>query len=219
MERRSPASVRAAVGEKPISRRDVRRHMERRILHAAAVVFSEAGFDGATTSAIAELADLPKANVHYYFGTKEALYKRVVSEILELWISQMDVFRPDNDPASALSAYIHKKIALSREYPVESRVFANEVIHGAPYLKRFLKTKLRRRVEEIETVFAAWADAGQMDRIDAKHLMFTLWAATQTYADFAAQTSAVLGTAQIPDVAADQLTRIVLRGCGVRPVS
>ncbi len=216
MEQRSPAAVRATADERPISRRDVRRRMERRILRAAAVVFAEAGFDGATTSAIAELADLPKANVHYYFGTKEALYKRVLSEILDLWISKMDVFKVDNDPAMALSDYIHRKIALSREYPVESRVFANEVIHGAQYLKRFLRTKLRRRVEEIETVFAAWADAGEIDRIDAKHLLFTLWAATQSYADFAAQTSAVLGSQEIPDVAADQLTRIVLRGCGVR---
>lgn len=216
MEQRSPTAVRASADERPISRRDVRRRMERRILRAAAVVFAEAGFDGATTSAIAELADLPKANVHYYFGTKEALYKRVLSEILDLWISKMDVFKVDNDPAMALSDYIHRKIALSREYPVESRVFANEVIHGAQYLKRFLRTKLRRRVEEIETVFAAWADAGEIDRIDAKHLLFTLWAATQTYADFAAQTSAVLGSQEIPDVAADQLTRIVLRGCGVR---
>ena len=216
MERRVPAAVKAAVGERPISRRDVRRNMERRILRAAAVVFSETGFDGATTAAIAELADLPKANVHYYFGTKEALYKGVLSEILELWISQMDVFRVDNDPAAALSEYIRTKIALSREYPVESRVFANEVIHGAPYLRRFLRTKLRRRVEEIEAVFAAWADAGLIDRVDAKHLMFSLWAATQTYADFAAQTSAVLGYQQIPDIAADQLTRIMLRGCGVR---
>ncbi len=216
MERRSPAAVKAAVEERPMSRRDVRRLMEQRILHAAAVVFSEAGFDGATTASIADLAELPKANVHYYFGTKEALYKRVLSEILDLWISQMDVFQVENDPAEALAEYIRTKIELSRTYPVESRVFANEVIHGAPYLKRFLRTKLRQRVEEIEGVFAAWADAGQVDKVDAKHLMFTLWAATQTYADFAAQTSAVLGSQQIPDVAADQLTQIVLRGCGVR---
>ena len=216
MERRSPATVKADVEERPMSRRDVRRHMEERILHAAAVVFSEAGFDGATTAAIADLADLPKANVHYYFGTKEALYKRVLSEILDLWISQMDVFQIDNDPVEALSEYIHSKIELSRKYPVESRVFANEVIHGAPYLKRFLRTKLRGRVEEIEGVFSVWAAAGKVDQVDAKHLMFTLWAATQTYADFAAQTGAVLGSQHIPDVAADQLTRIVLRGCGVR---
>ena len=215
MERLSPAAVKAAAADPPISRRDVRRHMEQRILRAAAVVFSETGFDGATTAAIAELAELPKANVHYYFGTKKALYKHVLSEILDLWISQMDVFRIDNDPGTALSEYIHTKIALSREYPVESRVFANEVIHGAPHLQRFLRTKLRRRVEEIEVVFAAWADAGLIDRVDAKHLMFSLWASTQTYADFAAQISAVLGSQQIPDIAADQLTRIVLRGCGV----
>ena len=60
------------------NRRERRRQeSEARILRAAEQVFAETGFSGATTADIAAKARLPKANVHYYFGTKERLYRRV----------------------------------------------------------------------------------------------------------------------------------------------
>ncbi len=194
--------------------------MEKRILRAAAAVFSEAGFDAATTAAIAERAGLPKANVHYYFRTKDLLYQKVLADVLDAWIEQMDIFTPDADPASALKSYIHAKVALARCYPIESRVFANEMLHGAPYLRRFLASKLRRRVDQISLVFEGWAKAGKIAAdVDAHYLMFTLWAATQTYADFGVQVSAVLGVdglgEQDYERARAQLTALVLRGCGL----
>ncbi len=195
--------------------------MEQRILAAAAAVFSEAGFDAATTAAIAERAALPKANIHYYFRTKELLYQKVVADVLESWIERMDFFTPEADPATALRSYIHAKVTSARCYPIESRVFANEMLHGAPYLRRFLGRKLRDRVDEIDAVFAAWAKDGKIAAdVDAHFLMFTLWAATQTYADFGVQVSAVLGKDKLADAdyerAAQQLTALVLRGCGLR---
>lgn len=194
--------------------------MERRILAAAAAVFSEAGFDAATTAAIAERAGLPKANVHYYFRTKDLLYQKVLADVLDTWIEQMDIFTPEADPAKALGCYIQAKVASARSHPIESRVFANEMLHGAPYLGRFLGSKLKRRVDAIAAVFASWAEQGKIVAgLDAHHLMFTLWAATQTYADFSVQVGAVLGVDELSDGdyerAAEQLTALVLRGCGL----
>ncbi|MHA1566327.1 MAG: TetR/AcrR family transcriptional regulator [Alphaproteobacteria bacterium] len=195
--------------------------MEKRILSAAAAVFSEAGFDAATTAAIAERAGLPKANVHYYFRTKDLLYQKVLADVLDAWIEQMDFFTAEADPAQALRSYIHAKVALARCYPIESRVFANEMLHGAPYLRRFLGGKLRRRVDQIAVVFESWAKAGKIAAdVDAHFLLFTLWAATQTYADFDVQVGAVLGVDELCDEdyerASAQLTALVLRGCGLK---
>lgn len=193
--------------------------LERRILDAAAEVFAEAGFEAARMASVAERAGLPKANVLYYFQNKATLYERVLDRVLARWLEQMDVFQADADPREALRAYVRAKVAQSRTHPTDSRVFANEVLHGAPFLKQALRTRLRARVDAIAEVFGQWHADGKIDAVDPRHLMFTLWAATQTYADFEAQVVAVLGgrrlRKQTYDDAADQLETLVLRGCGI----
>jgi TetR/AcrR family transcriptional regulator len=49
-----------------------------RILDAAAELFAEYGFDGASMSAIAERAGVSKANVFHHFSSKKELYLAVV---------------------------------------------------------------------------------------------------------------------------------------------
>ena len=64
----------------------IRQTNEALILAAAERVFAGAGFAGATMAAIAEAACLPKANLHYYFGSKQALYRAVLARTLEDWL-------------------------------------------------------------------------------------------------------------------------------------
>ena len=67
-----------------------------------------------------------------------------------------------------------------------------------------------------------WIDQGLMARIDPSHLLFSIWAATQTYADFDWQISVVTGKASLSDAdyeaAADTIIRLVLKGCEVEEV-
>lgn len=195
-----------------------RRQNERRILEAAEAVFAEAGFGGASMQAIADRAGLPKANLHYYFGTKEQLYRRLLSDILDSWVDTFEHIRPDRAPAEALAAYLADKMRWSWERPLASRVFANEILHGAPQIEGYLRTKLRRRVEEKAKVMRAWAAEGRMAPVDPDHLFFMMWAATQTYADFDVQIRAVRGGAMDTAArarAADQVIGLILRGCGL----
>ncbi|WP_343712588.1 TetR/AcrR family transcriptional regulator [Inquilinus sp.] len=199
----------------------LRRAREAQILDAAEGVFAEAGFSGATMQGIAERASLPKANVHYYFGTKEALYRAVLSRILDLWVDAFDHLVPERDPAEALTAYIRDKMRWSRTRPLASKVFANEIIHGAPQVADYLSGKLKRTIDEKARVIEGWIAAGRMAPVDPRHLVFTLWAATQTYADFEAQIRAVLGREVMDDdvflVASRHVTGLILRGCGLKP--
>ena len=54
---------------------------------------------------------------------------------------------------------------------------------------------------------------------DATHLFFTMWAATQTYADFDVQVRGVMGRKRLSAAdharAADHVVGLILRGCGV----
>jgi len=197
----------------------IRARNEARILVAAEAVFAEAGFHGATTASIAVRARLPKANIHYYFGTKRALYRAVLANILDLWLGALDAIDVDRQPADALGDYIRDKIYWSRSRPNASKVFANEILHGAPQLGGYLANELRRRVDQKAAVLRSWARRGLMDPVDPVHLIFSLWAMTQHYADFEVQVRAVLGRKRLTDAdfarAADTIVKLTLDGCGI----
>ncbi len=206
------------------SRRERRRlDSEARILTAAEQVFAEAGFSGATTAVIAAKARLPKANVHYYFGTKERLYRRVLKRILDAWLASGDGIRADAEPASAFSDYIAAKVEASRRQPFASKVFANEILHGAPQLTDYLAEQVRRWVEDKAKVIDHWVARGLMRPVDAPHLFFVIWSATQTYADFDCQIRAVLKRERLrPEdysAGAALITRMVLSACGIAEVT
>lgn len=196
-----------------------RRQREALILDAAEAVFAEAGFSGAAMQAIADRSGLPKANIHYYFGTKEALYRAVLARILDLWVDAFEHFRADRDPAEALTAYIGDKMRWTRERPLASKVFANELLHGAAQVQDYLSGKLREQVAATVCIIEGWIAEGRMAPVDPWHLIFTLWAATQTYADFDVQVRAVLDRPVLEDQdfrrATEAVLRLVLRGCGL----
>jgi len=192
---------------------------EARILEAAEAVFAEAGYTGASMQAIAERAGLPKANLHYYFGTKRTLYRTLLSHILDMWVEAFDHIRPERDPVDALAAYVRDKMAWSRTRPLASKVFANEIVHGARQIEPYLSDKLRRTVADKGAVIEGWAAQGRMAPVDPRHLFFMLWAMTQTYADFDAQVRAVLDRKHLDgadfEAATREVVAFVLRGCGL----
>lgn len=172
---------------KPGRRTDIRRENERAILEAAEKVFAEAGFGGATMQLIADMAGLPKANLHYYFATKEDLYRRVVSGIFEIWLDAASSFDDAPGPVEGIGAYIDAKMDISRTHPHGSKVWASEVMHGAPVIQDYLETTLRDWTEGRIAVIRRWIAEGKMRPVNPRHLLYLLWATTQHYADFGHQ--------------------------------
>ena len=206
-----------------ISKRDAtRRENEARILAAAEKVFAEAGFGGATMQLIADMAGLPKANLHYYFATKEELYRKVVQQIFEIWLHAADVFDNAPGPVEGIGAYIDAKMEISRRHPFGSKVWASEVMHGAPVIQDYLETTLRDWTEGRARVIQRWIDEGKMAPVDPRHLLYMLWATTQHYADFGHQIETLNGGKPLSDrqwkAAKDSVKTIILRGiAAVRP--
>lgn len=192
---------------------------EAAIITAAERVFAGAGFGGATMAAIALAAGLPKPNLHYYFGSKRALYQAVLERTLREWLAPADTIVADADPRAALEGYIREKMRQSFTRPYASRVWANELLHGAPELRGTLAGTLRPLVRAKAKVIDQWIAAHRMAPVDSTHLFFTIWAATQTYADFEVQICAVLGRASLSEAARAEATEhvvsLILRGCGL----
>jgi TetR/AcrR family transcriptional regulator len=166
---------------------------ETRILEAALDVFAAQGFKGSTIDQIAARAGMSKPNLLYYFRRKQDIYRAVLRHTLDDWLAPLRRLEPDGDPVEQISAYVRLKMEMSRTRPKESRLFANEMLHGAPMIGDVLEDSLKGLVDEKADVIRAWIEAGRLAPVDPYHLIFMIWAATQTYADFEAQIEAVLG--------------------------
>lgn len=199
-------------------RTDIRRENERAILDAAEKVFAEAGFGGATMQLIADMAGLPKANLHYYFATKEDLYRKVVQQIFHFWLDAASSFDNAPGPVEGIGAYIEAKMDISRNHPYGSKVWASEVMHGAPVIQDYLETILRDWTEGRAQLIQRWIDEGKMRPIDPRHLLYMLWATTQHYADFGHQIQTLNGGKPLSDAqwreATASVKDMVLRGIG-----
>ncbi len=193
---------------------------EEAILSAAEEVFSELGFAGATTSLIAKRAGIPKANLHYYYPTKEALYQTITSRIFSVWLHAAETFDDCDDPADALGRYIRAKMEISRTHPLGSKIWAQEIMHGAPQIQGFLETTLSNWTESRVKIIKRWIAEGKIDAIDPQYLLYMIWATTQHYADFEHQVGALNGGKALSDEkykrATETVTQIVLQGIGVR---
>lgn len=198
---------------------DIRKKNKALILEAAKKEFVTFGFKGASIKRIAERAKIPRANIHYYFANKLELYQELLSNIVSIWNSKFDSLNIDDDPKTALSAYIHSKVMYSRDDPDASRIFASEIIHGAPVLNDYLCTDFKVWVQAKVDVIQYWIKQGLIDDIDPHHLLFLIWGATQHYADFNVQVLAAMDKQQMKkqdfDAIVDSITTIVLKGCGV----
>lgn len=208
----------AAAAEEPDGKGKTRiqARNEARILDAAQEIFAARGLRGATVDAIAEKAGLSKPNLHYYFRRKSDLYVAVLRRTLDIWLEPFAELDPEGDPAVELRRYIAKKLEMSRLYPSASRVFANEMLQGAPMLKGYLSGELRALVDRKAQVIRHWIATGRLREVDPHHLVFLIWAATQHYADFDPQVRAVLGKERMTKAdyaeVEDSLCRIILGG-------
>ena len=189
------------------------------ILAAAEQEFALHGFRGATIQNIAERAELPKSNVLYYFSNKKKIYAAMFDDILSRWNTLFSSVKPEDDPAEALAAFIRTKMETSRTHPLASRLFAMEIIQGAPFLMPHLRTNMRDWVRGRAGVLQQWIDEGRMAPVDPVQLIFLIWSSTQHYADFQVQILMVENKAEYEekdfDHACDFLTQVILRGCGL----
>ena len=183
------------------------------ILNAALEVFSSYGFRGATVDQIATKCGLSKPNLLYYFRRKEDIYVAVLEHTLQDWLEPLRSLDPAGEPLEEITRYIRSKIRMSRENPKASRLFANEILHGAPAITDYLKGPLKLLVDEKAAVIRGWSAEGRLRPIEPHHLIFAIWVTTQHYADFDVQVHALIGTpTDLMDTAEAALTSLFVEG-------
>jgi TetR/AcrR family transcriptional regulator len=178
---------------KPKRRTRIQTEKRELILEAALDVFSQHGFRGATIDQIADAAGMSKPNLLYYFRSKEDIHVTLMQRLLDTWLAPLKELDDIGDPMTELRGYIRRKLEMARDFPRESRLFANEILQGAPRIMPMLEGELKALVDEKAEVIRGWMRTGRIARTDPRHLLFSIWATTQHYADFDVQVRAVLG--------------------------
>ena len=197
---------------KPVVNTRIQARNKELIMEAALEVFSVSGFRGATVDQIAAKAEMSKPNLLYYFRRKEDIYVALLEHTLSGWLEPLRALDPAGDPLAELSSYITAKLQMSEANPMASRLFANEILHGAPMIEKFLKGPLKQLVAEKAEVIRFWMTTGKLAPVDPYHLIFAIWAVTQHYADFSVQVEAVLGRKENAKAAHKAVLDILLRG-------
>lgn len=178
--------------ESPKTPSRIQRRNRRRILEAALAVFSQHGFRGATLDQIASAAGLSKPNILYYFEGKEDIHLTLLNGLMDTWLEPLVTLDPAGDPLEEILAYVRRKLEMARDLPRESRLFAGEVLQGAPRMGPHLERRLQRLFDEKCAIIQGWMDAGRLTHVDPRHLIFSIWATTQHYADFETQVDLLL---------------------------
>lgn len=190
------------------------------IFNAAKKEFVTYGFKGSSIKRIAERANIARANIHYYFKDKTDLYQQLLSNIIAVWNDDYDTLTVDSEPKQALSAYIRAKVMHAKNDPDASRIFASELIHGAPVLDEYLNNDFRVWLQGKISVIETWIEQGLIDQVNPYHLLFLIWSSTQHYADFNVQVVAALDKETMSDddfeSVVASLTQIILKGCGIQ---
>ena len=205
----------------PLRRRKahIRESNEAHLLACAEAVFAERGLEGASTALIAERAGLPKANLHYYFPTKLALYRRVLEDLFEDWHRAAGSFESSDDPVEAIGGYVRAKMELSRRRPLGSKVWANEIIQGAEHMQDILAQRVKPWFDTRVQVIDGWIARGLLAPVDAQTLMYMIWSTTQHYADFDYQICLLNDDQPLDDLqfekAVQSVTSVILRGIGL----
>ena len=190
------------------------------LLASAEDVFAQKGYEGATTGQIAKQAGIPKATLHYHFGTKEELYRQVLHSVFDEWHQAAVKFDETDDPATAIEGYVRVKMALSRTRPQGSKIWAQEMIAGSPHLMDVLTNEVKPWFDSRTARIQQWIDDGRMATINPQALMFMIWATTQHYADFETQIRVMTAQSTLDkdwfDQATEEVVKLVLRAVGVK---
>ena len=125
---------------------------EEKILIAAREVFMQKGFDGARMQEIADVAGINKALLHYYFRSKDKLFKAVFEyAIQKLFPSMMQIFSSQG----SLSEKIRRFFDIHAGFLIEN-----------PLVPRFIVHEMSAHPERLQVFFAYFKNLDPYQKFD-----------------------------------------------------
>ncbi len=152
---------------------------EQQILAAAEQEFLTKGYDGARTTAIAKVAGVTHAMLHYYFRTKEQLFERIVDEKFATMSRSM--FAIMGDPKLPIVERIIGGVATHFDFVAENpllpRFIINEIVARPERYEVFYKRAgvvIETMYRDLQLEIDLAAERGEMEKVDVKMLFISI---------------------------------------------
>lgn len=152
---------------------------EDKILKAAEREFLDKGYAGARTTTIAEAAGVTHAMLHYYFRTKEKLFKHIVGEKVKklkglILIDLLDSDKPVLDKVKAAVETHFDFITANSELPKFILTMMSDIPEFSAYFKEKVKEDNHDIIKIFQNEIDRSAEAGLCRRIDARMLLLDI---------------------------------------------
>jgi AcrR family transcriptional regulator len=187
----------------------------RRLLDSALEMFSERGFDGATTREIAARAGVNLGLVQYHFGGKEKLWRAAVDHAFaDLWAALDAAAAPGGSDPDRLAAMIRAAVHFAAEHPALVRLMNDEGKREGPRLK-WLVDRHGRRLYDMAGAVLASARHGALAGLAPVHLYYAFVGAVAMMFSQAAECRRLTGvdpttSRALVDAHADAMVRLFL---------
>jgi AcrR family transcriptional regulator len=150
---------------------------EQRIFDAAREVFLEQGFDGARMAEIARRAGINQSMLHYYFRSKEKLFRVVFEKVVTEAIPPVLALLVSDEPVvDRLERFIEAHIKEVSSNPALQAFILQELRRNPDQLRRFVGSNMGNVFERLKTDIDAAAEHGEIRRVDPRHLLANMLA-------------------------------------------
>jgi AcrR family transcriptional regulator len=150
-----PRAARRAAGS-PRKRTD-------EVIEAAAMVFAELGYHGATTQDIADRLHMRQATLYYYFASKDAALESVCRRGVAGFIENAETVALSSDsPPEKIASIIRSHLQALEEKHAYVKVFLNERQHLRDEARKKVGRLSRRYELIVQQVFESGVEAGMM---------------------------------------------------------
>jgi len=155
-----------------------------RILEVAVLAFSELGFDGASTRAIAARAGVNQGLIPYYFGTKDALWREAVDGAFARLRQQMAETAAHDAALSGrerLAVVIRRYVAFVARHPEFVRLMNEEGKRDGPRTRWLTDRHVKPLFEGLVPIYEAAGVTAQLPTgVDPVHLHYIFVGAVAT---------------------------------------
>lgn len=194
------------------------------LLDAALREFALRGFDGASTTAIADRAGTHQPQINYHFGSKRALWEATVDHLFDRLDDEMRAAPQvpadltDEQP-TAFVAGVWRFVHAAARLPELNRMMVHEAMAASERLDWIVERHTRDRFDQIHTTWSQLVEAGAVEPVDEMTLYYALVGAASLRFVNDEEARRLRPDARVDDVGIAEHARFVIRAivAGARP--
>lgn len=146
-----------------------------KIVEAALRCFGTFGFEGTSTRAVAELAEVTHSLVLYHFRSKEQLWISAMDSALSAYTSRIkEYLGAAKSGADGVRIFIEQFIRMSAEHPQIHRILTTEGNQGTSRLQWVIENYLREHFEMVRDLIRKGQQEGAVRQCDPARLYYML---------------------------------------------